>query len=480
MTSNKLRYGGFAVLFIVSFLPSKLALAQEASPPTRIDLKDFECVYLGRANGTSDWGLENDTQLYMTKERIFLNGGSSFRNTGIYSPFVKLLALKKRECLPIDLNLLPNSWTRKAWKRSPLKELLTAFDFGEGIQIEFIADDQVYIRRTRWRDRSKKLPLPERSVYRINGTELEMAIDFTQSPASFFPTAAFRQPITEGPVYIVERLDRPNLITVSSVSLAKKRPIIEPPRSWKKPEHKASSERQINEPKFSFVNGALFSITYQQPEQANTIISMQVQKLGSDVGKATKSSAYKYQLPLGPRLKSTTWNQGNSSYDGRYFNTDSPQSIYHSLKAPNSDTQTSRTGILHHSTEIREIDLETCTETRVITPPESIVFIGPPKFQRNRSILIFGADCRLRKTKQPPVKFILKVPPGAEHAEIVCEIPEAISPIVSSEKSIVAAQAHIYFLGRLPLSLRNFERRATKHGNLALYRFPLNKTASRH
>ena len=100
-----------------------------------------------------------------------------------------------------------------------------------------------------------------------------------------------------------------------------------------------------------------------------------------------------------PAFRSTSWDPSSRPFAGRYSNTDSLKSIDHSLKVPNSDAAPWRIRKRHHSTEIREIDLETCTETHVITPPESIVFIGRLNFNRTDPFLSFWCGLRFARNK---------------------------------------------------------------------------------
>lgn len=476
MTSASMyRIGLLAVYLSLSALTlsSSAQYARQKSANQTINLGNVECVYWERVNGEKDWTLISgmgDCNLFVTKDRIVLNGGSRRKGQSSYGSFTKLLTLEKKNLVPIDLNRLPNSINKRDWERAPLNELESAFDFGQGVQVEFIWGDEIYVRKTPWGTSVRDVELADRGLYRVGENELELVIEFTKPWANQFPTGEFVQHLSNGPVHIIESLPSDlssagpkNRVYVSEVYFKDGKPKLEPPNHW--------SYLKKNPSEFRFVNDHLYVIKIEKPENPRAVNKppllrdkIEIFLLNEDSLPETKIAEY---------LSPTEMPQ--AIFDGIHgaYYTDRPESHYLTYgKKIQQPMKASSRAI------IEEIDTFTGKTKRRITPPKNVAFMGLPNFQSDHSIFSWGMSfppVDRDETSKPGSLVILKVPPGSSRAEIFCEIPDAIFNPAVGNHNMVTDDTYLYFTAQLPEPLIT-HRLGYRSGNYGIFRYPLNAT----
>ena len=421
---------------------------------------------MARTNSERDWSLfgHGNCKLLVTEKTVFLNGGVRLKNQSSYSPFPKLLALKKDSLTPLNLTGLSNSISKRDWQRRPLSELQPAIDFGEGVRVVFILDDQVYVQRIPWETRKDQMRPAEKTVYRVAKSKLEPVMNFENRPASLFADGEFIQYIPDGPVHVIKRgsdlgkkAHHGEQIKISRIALKNGDPHIEPPHQWSFQSKFPTSFRYWGSQLLAFENLPQAEASKWRTKKASLL----------SPGERNPTSTTEHRFSIEYRTR-------DPYHDANLLFTDEAENLYFFNRKQSQPV--SSVDLRADQTPIRVVNATTGIAERKIVAPENTIFLGNPNFQSDYSILILAAQFREEENQDAPQQkqlVILKIPADSLEFQTVCEIPEAIPYVSIGKNNIVADQTHLYFTGLLPKPLQNSGINY-RNGNFALYRYPLN------
>ncbi len=448
-------------LFCIGLLPgTSLATTQSngSSQDGQLNLGKFECVYLERANGDKHWSVNlANAELRSLGDRLFITGGGK-GNRDVLLNFRKLLVLEKPELQPMDLNRVPNSVQSRDWNRFPLNQIVVAKEIAKGGSIELVADGDPLVRAVPWKMITNDIPFEKmdrihKSLYRVRGTDLDLAMDFKLPAFDKILTGYFHQDHDDGPVVLTESDSIVNSLSIKAFSVDNESFAISPLGRFRIP-YDAS---QIV--KHRIVNGRLILIrsTVQNIVEEITMVDWT----------SGKESAI-FSANDQKRIVESNW---ISSHNNALF--------FRKKFIPFFPTPV---GYQNWQSEIHQLDLATGKFVRKIVSPKGYAFTNCIRITRGGDLYVSGQSLGRRTVENGIVhnneQVVFRVGPDESVAEIVARLPKVVQAIFQKDGDMAIDQDHIYFVGSLPTQLRNY-RNGDRKGNAAIYRYPLSEVKKR-